>query len=59
MLLIITPDEVLMLCISSWFSWSFNIYLIEKTTSVSGKSCWNCYMREETTGAHVIKKIAE
>ena len=38
------------------FSWSFNIYFIEKTTAVSGKSCWNCYMREETTGAHVIKK---
>ena len=55
MLLIKTPDEVLMLCIYSC-SLCFNIYLIEKTTAISGKSCWNCYMREETTGAHVVKK---
>ena len=60
MLLIITPDEVLMLCISSCsLGVVIYIYLIEKTTAVSGKSCWNCYMREETTGAHVIKKIAK
>ena len=38
------------------FSWCFNIYLIEKTTPISCKSCWNCYTREETAGSHVIKK---
>ena len=58
MLLIITPDEVLMLCISSCSLGVliYRAYLIEETTAISGKSCWNCYLRKEATGTYVIKQ---